>query len=283
MTEPRRTLTAAELVAGFQKLGLTEGGTAMAHSSLSAFGWVEGGAATVIAALLTALGPTGTLVMPTLCQKDRERRFETWDRERSPSDVGKITEVFRQWPGAVRSDHATHSVAAVGPLAETLTAGHATAGGRPGPWGPAAFGHGSPWQWFYDHKVRYCFLGVTLRVNTLRHFTQSLLVEELLATAAPEVRAGLLDDLAGWNHPGVWPHYDDEAMQDRLAAAGLVTVVSIGEATCRALWARELVDESLAILHRESERWLDAGFVEWQQRVEGRLSQDGQDDGGWTG
>ena len=256
-------LTEADLCAGFRRLGISEGDAMMAHSSLSAFGWVEGGAEAVITALLRVLGPGGTLAMPTLCQKDKERRFETWDIHNSPSDVGRITETLRLWPGALRSDHATHSVAALGPLAEEITSGHATAYGRPGPWGPAAFGHGSPWDRFYQLNVLYCFLGVSFRVNTMRHYCQSRLVEDALAQARPQARQGLLDRLAGWNKPGVWPHYNGEPMEARLAERGLIAYVEIGRATCRSLRARTMVDNILQVLRARPEEWFDGAFMEW--------------------
>lgn len=263
MTDNRPVVTLTELVASFRGLGLDRGLTVMAHSSLSAFGWVEGGPETVLRALLEVLGPEGTLCLPTLCQRDKERRFETWDMATSPSDVGRLTEVFRLWPGAIRSDHATHSVSALGPLAESITAGHAAAYGRPGPWGPAAFGHGSPWDQFYRLNVRYCFFGVSFRVNTMRHYIQSVLVEALLAAAPLERRAGLAERLTGWCKPGVWPNWDDEKMEARLASQGLVRYAPVGAATCRAIPARTLVEETLRILRAEREDWLDEAFRQW--------------------
>ena len=267
MTETRPTITQPELVEGFRRLGLGFGLAAMAHSSLSAFGQVEGGAAAVIRALLTIIGENGTLCLPTLCQRDKERRRETWDIHNSPSDVGKITEVFRTWPGAIRSDHFTHSVTAQGPLDLEITSGHATAGPRPSPWGTRAFGHGSPWDKFYELNALYCFLGVDFRVNTMRHYVQSRLLEEALAQA-PGARRGLLaQELADWNRPGVFPGWAGEMEEELLSGLRLVHYEPIGAAVCRSIPARTIVDETLKAVRDEPKEWLSGETLEWYRRA----------------
>jgi aminoglycoside 3-N-acetyltransferase len=256
-----------DIIAGLRSLGLCPGDIVMVHSSLSSMGFLVGGADTVIDALLDVIGPAGTLAMPTLCQKDKERRFETWNIATSPSDVGRITETFRLRPDVVRSDHATHSVAAFGAKAVELTAGHKTSGGRPSPWGPAAFGHGSPWEKFYEWNVRYVFLGVSMRVNTMRHFVQSRIVEDRLNALPPDRRSAFSARLQGWCTPGVWPNYDDTQMEERLTALSLIRFAAIGAATVRLLQARDIVDHSRRILESEPDRWFDANFLAWYREI----------------
>src|SRR5262245_25669165 len=55
----------ADLRRDLEHLGLRPGDTVLVHSSLSRLGFVEGGAEAVIDALLDAIGPSGTLCMPS--------------------------------------------------------------------------------------------------------------------------------------------------------------------------------------------------------------------------
>lgn len=57
----------SELVKEFKKIGIVEGMILEVHSSLRSFGYVEGGAETVIAALMECVGPSGSIFMPSLC------------------------------------------------------------------------------------------------------------------------------------------------------------------------------------------------------------------------
>lgn len=57
--------TRASLAAALRDLGVRPGETLLAHTSLSSLGWVCGGAVAVVQALLDAVGPDGTLTVPT--------------------------------------------------------------------------------------------------------------------------------------------------------------------------------------------------------------------------
>ncbi len=114
----------AELERQFRGIGLQAGDGVVVHSSLRSIGRVDGGAPTVVRALLSVLGPEGLLVAPTF--NFRESRF---DPAVTPSRMGVISETIRTWPGAVRSWQPTHAVAAIGEGAEALTAGHHLVGG----------------------------------------------------------------------------------------------------------------------------------------------------------
>jgi aminoglycoside 3-N-acetyltransferase len=109
-------------------LGVVPGRDLFVHSALSRIGKVEGGAEAVIRALLAAIGPDGTLVMPAYPMPST---MHEWMQDPAPfsianslSRMGAITETFRKMPGVRRSAHPTHSVAAYGPEAELYTSDH---------------------------------------------------------------------------------------------------------------------------------------------------------------
>jgi aminoglycoside 3-N-acetyltransferase len=115
----RMQVTTEQIVEGIRKLGVRPGDLLLAHSSLKSFGTVEGGADAVADALVRSVSPGGSVFVPTF-------NFAKlpWDRATTPSLTGAITEAFRNRPDARRSDHPTHAVAGIGPLAHDILADH---------------------------------------------------------------------------------------------------------------------------------------------------------------
>ena len=142
MAEPSRagrsTVTRADISGALRAVGLTRRSVVFMHSSLSALGYVEGGADAVVDALLDVVGAEGLASVPTHTWGIVNARQPVFHVELTPSHVGKVTEVFRHRPGAVRSRHPTHSVAAIGRGAEGFVADHehsSTPAGRKTPYG----------------------------------------------------------------------------------------------------------------------------------------------------
>ncbi len=270
--DPNVLVTRDEVAGALAAVGVGPADTVIFHSSLSSLGTVVGGPDTVIDGFLDAVGPAGTVAVPTLCNwapGEQELVFDRWDPATTPSYVGRLTETLRRRPEAVRSDHATHSVAAIGAGATALCADHGASGPRPGPFGERAFAVASPWQRLYDGDAAYVFVGVSLRVCTMVHFVESLLVERALAPAQPERRAALADEVQGWQKPGVWPSFrvpDRELYEAELAAAGGVQRSRCGSATVRCVRARRLVDDWLLWAEADPERWLPEAYLGWLAR-----------------
>jgi aminoglycoside N3'-acetyltransferase len=102
-------LTHHDLVGGLHQLGVSRGVVVEVHSSLSRFGWVEGGATTVLDALMAVISPDGTIIMsaypvsPALPLTDADRDLGiTWKVRKLPFDapertgMGIIADTFRQ-------------------------------------------------------------------------------------------------------------------------------------------------------------------------------------------
>ncbi len=153
---------------GLRNLGIRSGDRVLVHSSLSKFGYVEGGAGTVILALLHTVGPEGTVLVPTLTatRRDGPRHPPRFDVRSTPCWTGRIPETLRQWPGAVRSLGPTHSVAALGADSRRLLAGHEDC--------RTPCGIGSPYVKLAEARGKIIFFGVTLDSNTSFHSAEEL-------------------------------------------------------------------------------------------------------------
>jgi aminoglycoside 3-N-acetyltransferase len=171
--------TRASLADDLRALGIAPGMTLLVHSSLSALGWVSGGPVAVIQALLDALTPDGTLVMPAFTGDNSDpahwmrppvpaawvpiirESMPAYDPRITPTRMmGRIAELFRQWPGAIRSDHPQSSFAACGSRAEEIIRAHALEG---------SLGDASPLARIYALGGWVLLLGVGFGNNTSFH------------------------------------------------------------------------------------------------------------------
>ncbi len=128
----KRVLQKADLVEFLREGGVDQTRLLMMHSSLHSLGRVDGGAETVIDAVLEVLGADGTLMVPTF---NYVLEMEVFDPATVHSQTGLITNTLRQRPEAVRSLHPTYSVAAIGRHADEFTREH---------WKEESVGIGSP-------------------------------------------------------------------------------------------------------------------------------------------
>jgi len=158
-------VTHDRLVEDLVRFGIERGEWIFLHSSLKSVGWVEGGAETVIGAFREVIGPEGMLIVPTLSPTVVDpgggRKAEPWHKEKTPSRVGKITDTLWRMRDAHRSDHPTHSVAAVGAEAARYVEGHHHS--------LPVFGLGSPYPRHVKRNALILFLGVSMGCNTTLH------------------------------------------------------------------------------------------------------------------
>ncbi|WP_274363021.1 aminoglycoside N(3)-acetyltransferase [Paenibacillus thermotolerans] len=227
----RLAVNLERLVQDLRHLGLQEGDQVLVHSSLSSIGQVDGGADTVIDALLSAVGPnSGTVLVPTLTGTSNDSKLHPphFHARASGCWTGKIPETFRMRKEASRSLHPTHSVAAIGADAVNLTTGHEDC------WTPC--GYGSPYYRLARRKGKILLLGVTLESNTTFHGVEELAgVDYHLQTEPATVwitdeRERLIERtllLHDWGTPRTF-----SVIHDLLLEQGIMRRGAVGEAQC---------------------------------------------------
>ncbi len=230
-----KTITKKRIVDDLRNLGLRAGDAVLVHSALSSIGEVDGGARTVIEALLEVLTPEGTLVMPTFGPMP-------FDIKNTPSGMGIITETFRKYPGVVRSFHPTHSVAVLGPKAQELIRDHLKS--------PTACGAQTPFGRLTDMGGKILLLGVDQDRNTTLHMLEELVEAPYLS----DKDAHYLDD-RGQIHtitlklfPG--PHRDFISLDSLLREKEVETIGYVGQAVTRLIDARKMREVVIAAFRK---------------------------------
>lgn len=188
-------VTRGTVAAQLRELGVRDGETLLVHSSLKSLGWVCGGPVAVVQGLLDALGPEGTLVVPTQTgdlsdpalwanPPVPEERWDTvrasmppYDPQVTPSrGVGVLPETVRTWPGALRSAHPQTSFAAIGGRAAEVVDGHAP---------DCRLGEHSPLARLEELHARVLLLGAGYDTCTSFHLAEYRIPSPLVKVGRP--------------------------------------------------------------------------------------------------
>lgn len=257
LDQPRRgaptgppTVTREDITAGLRSLGLPRGAVVLVHSSLRRFGRVQGGADTVVEALLEAVGPDGTVVVPTLTFGSFNEQQPVFDARRVPSETGAITEALRRRRGACRSLHPTSSAAALGARAEEVCREHHIT--------PCPLR--SPYGQVYALGGWVLFLGTSFGCNSLFHVAEEIVRPDYLTFYDfPRVK---LIDLAGRVSYGHFQRYNCAQtgvnrylvnMEPVYEERGLIRERTIGASWCRLISAQADVEVACEVLHERPE------------------------------
>ncbi len=246
-------MTVEAIVAQLRHLGVRAGDVLLVHTSFRAVRPVDDGPRGLIAALRDAIGPAGTLVMPSWTGDD-DRPF---DPASTPAnrDLGVVADTFWRLPGVVRSQH-PFAFAAAGPAAEAITA-------DPLPLPPHI--PASPVGRVHDLDGKVLLLGVNHDANTTLHLAEVMAgvpygVARHITARGPDGQPARVDYRETDHCCARFALADDWLRERALQREGLV-----GHARARLFRSRDMVEaarqklavDPLIFLHPE-----DAGCAE---------------------
>jgi aminoglycoside 3-N-acetyltransferase len=212
-------------------LGLHAGDLLLVHASFTSLGVRD--PEEILGALMAALGPRGTLLMPALTY--RQDPPHVHDTRSTPSCVGFLTEYFRTRSGTRRSLHPTHSVCAVGAQADALLAQHFH--------DTTPCGRNSPFNRLIEEEGKILLIGCGLRPNTTMHAIEEYVCPPYLF--GPE-REYIITDQDGRVLRKTYRTHGFAGYEQRYdRAAGLLNEMElrigpVGSAVCHLIEARAL-------------------------------------------
>lgn len=260
--ETRKLVIPDDIKTALKKVGVKKGQTIMVHTSLSSLGYVCGGAQSVIEALLESVGEEGTVMMPTQSWKNLDpkagvywqepeewwpvirKNIPAYDKRITPTNtMGAVSEMFRQWPGTLRSDHPARSVAAWGRYARYLTENHDLSD---------IFGNSSPVGRLYELDGYVLLIGVGYDKNTSLHLAD-------VRAEYPGKHTVIESSAIRVDGQRVWKDYetlavdgeDFSAIGEAFEKTGQVRHTSLGNGTLSMMRQRALVDFAVKWIERK--------------------------------
>lgn len=172
LRQSKPSISRDSLSADLDALPIATGAVVLVHSSLKSLGFVEGGAQTVVDALVASIVDrrAGTLMLPTFSIDATMHQTlasgRVFDAVATPSNLGAIPETFRRQAATKRSLHPSHSFGAIGSQAEALVANHHLVGTN--------FGRGTPMGSLLDRPAYLLGLGSDIGHVTFTHVVEDI-------------------------------------------------------------------------------------------------------------
>lgn len=248
-------LSKEDILLDLEKIGMVKGDHVLVHSSLSKIGFLKDGADTFIDALIEAVGDEGTILMPTspnnVYQLNYIRNTPFFDVLNSPSKTGKMTEVFRTRPEAIRSWHPTEPVSAIGKLAIEFTKDHFNQ--------LTPYNENSPFSKLAKHNGKILYVGVGLsQAGTSLHTLEDA-VDFKFPVYYPEIFEFTVIDDKGLKHQVKTKVHDPAWSKQRkcddlipmFEKEGAMTIAQIGQARTLVVDAKRFFDVMLKAYESE--------------------------------
>jgi aminoglycoside N3'-acetyltransferase len=216
-------ITKTHLVAGLKDLGIKEDMELEVHSSLSSFGFVEGGALTVIESLKEVVGLKGSIFMPALrlspdlplTEMDKRlgilRKIKILPPDNTRSAMGIIADTFRTLPD-VYTGEGIFRISA---------------------WGKHAKKAENGLDYMIHNGGKALLLGVDIYRLTAMHYVEDLLPEKVRNIFKPSDEVDKIYPPVEWfiemGEPPVKPWY---TIQDKAYEKGVIKTGVIGDCKC---------------------------------------------------
>ena len=239
-----KRISKEQLKRDLKKIGLKEGDIVLVHSSLSNIGFVDGGANTIIDALIEMIGNTGTVVVPTMSFLPRDfldGNVPRFDPKNTPCYTGKIPETFRFRADAIRSLHPTHSLSAIGHKAKYLTKNHEKS--------ITPFGKGTPFDKLIECDAYLLLIGVDQSVNTCVHIIEDRTDSFPYKVYLDDIFEAVIIDNEGnekiiqtrIHNPDVQRFRDVNKMEEYFIEYSIMRIGKIGNAEARLIKVRDQI------------------------------------------
>lgn len=207
------------LVREFQRIGITQGMMLEVHSSLSSFGYVQGGAEAVIEALMECVGTRGSIFMPALrlspplelTTHDRQLgitvKIKVLEEDATRTDMGIIADTFR---------HRSDVITGKGIIRTSGWGAHAQEAAKGG------------LDYAIHHGGMALLLGVDIYKLTAMHYMEDILPSQIRGIFAPSEAVNQLYPPDSWfmeaGEPPIkaWYTIQDQAQQKGLIQRGLI-------------------------------------------------------------
>lgn len=239
--------TKDDLKKQLKKLEINPKGTILVHSSFKSIGEVAGGPDTVLDALSEYM-KEGLLVLPSHTWSQVNESAPFFNVDHMPTNVGILTELFRQRKGVVRSWHPTHSVAALGKDAKEFTSGEEKMDT------PCA--RESVYGKLLDREAQILLIGVDLKRNTFIHGIEEWLDIPNRITDSHELLYTVLSDgtklsVTSRRHTESWSQFYSKA-DDLLLETNAMYIGEIGDAEVRVCDTKRMTEVLTALLKIDS-------------------------------
>lgn len=229
-----KLITKTEIENGLRCLDVKVGMMLEVHCSLSSFGYVEGGAETVIETLKQVVGTDGAILMPSfklspnlpLNEMDKQlgltQKIRILQEEDEKSAMGIVSDTFRKMPDSITGEGLF----------------------RVSAWGKNAAKHASMgFQHLIDSDGYALLIGVDIYRMSTMHYVESYLPDEIKNKFTPTEGARKIYPESEWFieawMPTAKPWY---IIQERAYGKGYISDAMIGSSKCMLVQVKNVIE-----------------------------------------